>query len=156
MWIKSLPCVCEHLFCTCSKLILLKQHSGYDRGTEICCGLDISMGTSGRGGREDPVGAAQGACVRFPDFLLHLNCLCLSNSHRCVQVLTRENLCLLRLHLRPSCSGQPCGLLIASEYKVRELRLVDAMTQFRLSVCLISKHNAASEISFFFCFFRAS
>lgn len=58
--------------------------------TGLCCGLDISMGTSGQGEREDPIQSRTEACVRFIGFWLDLNCLRPSNSHRCAAPDERE------------------------------------------------------------------
>ena len=64
------------------------------------------MGTGGQREREDPVqsvfGAGGGACVTSTGFLLHLNCVYLSNSHRCTDPAKRE---------APSAEREPLGFL---------------------------------------------
>lgn len=80
------------------------------------------MGTSGQGEREDPVRAAQGW---GQGFLLNLNCLHLSNSHRSAGLDKRELSSAVKraLGFHPdllagatdlSCPGKSCGLSISS------------------------------------------
>lgn len=113
--------------------ILLSLHRS-DTGTEHCCALDISMGTSRQEGREDPVGV--GVCSTH-QVGLYFTRLHLSGCHRCVRPDGHHQLCREVSEDR----SRTCDLSIHSS----------SQRAVRSHLCRVNELHRKVNLIFFFC-----